>query len=72
MQNGSFIKAGAQDPGAGRAAAPGLEGWLILHLGVGRGLGIASSLRNFGGQVPRTSTGLDNVGKSHLLPSNKT
>ena len=33
MQNGSFIKARGQDPGAGRAAAPGLCGVADYLLG---------------------------------------
>ena len=32
---------------------PAYEGWLIVYLGVGRGLRIAYSLRNFGSKVSR-------------------
>ena len=39
-QNGGFIKAGGQDAWAGVAAALAREGWLIIYLGVGRGLRI--------------------------------
>ena len=48
------------------------EGWLITYLGVGRGLRIVYSLRNFESKVSRTLRGLAIVGKGHLLLSNKT
>ena len=39
------------------------EGWLIIHLGVRRGLRIMYFLRNFGSKVSRTLRGLAIVGK---------
>ena len=48
------------------------EGWLIIYLGVGRGLRIAYSLRNSGSKVSRTLKGLAIVGKRPRIPSNKT
>lgn len=67
VQNGSFIKAQGQDPCAGRVAAPGLWGWLIIYLTVGKGLGRAYSLRNFGNKVSRTLGGLALVGERSLI-----
>ena len=43
------------------------EGWLIIYLGVGRGLRITYSLRNFGSRVSRTLRGRAVVGKRSLL-----
>ena len=43
------------------------EGWLIIYLGVGRGLRIAYSLRNFGNKVSRTLRGPAIVGKRSLI-----
>ena len=43
------------------------EGWLIIYLGVGRGLRIVYSLRNFGGQVSRTLRELAIVGERTLI-----
>ena len=42
------------------------EGWLIIYLGVRRGLRIAYSLRNFGSKVSRTLKRLAVVGKRSL------
>ena len=66
VQNGGFIKAQGQDLWAGRAAAPAGEGWLIIYLGVGRGLRMVHCLRNFGSKVSRTLRGLAMVGKRSL------
>ena len=43
------------------------EGRLIMYLGVGRGLRIAYSLRNFGSKVSRTLRVLAIVGKRSLI-----
>ena len=44
------------------------EGWLIIYLGVGRGLRIVYSLRNFGSQVSRILLrGLAIVGERTLI-----
>ena len=43
------------------------EGWLIIYLGVGRGLRIVYSLRNFGSKVSRTLRGLAIVGKRSFI-----
>ena len=43
------------------------EGWLIIYLGVGRGLRILYSLRNFGSQVCKTLRGLAIIGKRSLI-----
>ena len=66
VQNGGFVKAWGQGPMAGRAAALACEEWLIIYLGVGSGLRIAYSLRNYGSKVSRTLRGPAIVGKRSL------
>ena len=63
-----------KDRACGQEESPAwaCEGWLIIHLGVGRGLRIAYSLRNSGSKVSRTLKGLAIVGKRPRIPSNKT
>ena len=67
MQNGGFVKAWGQGPMAGRAAALACEEWLIIYLGVGSGLRIAYSQRNFGSKVSRILRGLAIIGKSSFI-----
>ena len=66
VQNGGFMKAQGQAPWVERLPQA-CEGWLIIYLGVGRGLGIVYSLRNFGSKVSRTLRGLAIVGKKSLI-----
>ena len=54
VQNGGFIKAHGQDTCTGRAATLDCEESLIICLGIGKGLVIVYSLRNFGSKVSRT------------------
>ena len=58
MQNDGFIKAQERTCGQKELLPWAYEGWLIIYLGVGRGLGIAYFLRNFGSKVSRTLRGL--------------
>ena len=51
-----------------KSGCPGAcEGWLIIYLGIGKGLRIAYSLRNFGSKVSRTLRELTIVGKRSLI-----
>ena len=54
-------------PGQEELLPQAREGWLIIYLGVGKGLRIANSLRNFGRKVSRTLRGLAVVGKISLI-----
>ena len=61
-----FLKHGDRTYGQEELPPMACEGWLIIYLGVGRGLKMAYSLRNFGSKVSRT-LGLAIVGKRSLI-----
>ena len=62
-----LLKPGDRTPGQEELLPRASEGWLIIYLGVGKGLGIAYALRNFGSKVSRTLRGLAIVGKRSLI-----
>ena len=61
-----LLKPGDRTPGQEEPLPLACEGWLMIYLGVRRGLRIAYSLRNFGSKVSRTLGGLAVVGKRSL------
>ena len=67
VQNGGFIKAQDRTLGQEELLPQACEGWLIIFLGVGRGLRIVFYLRNFGSKLSRTLRGLAIVGKRSLI-----
>ena len=67
VQNMVLLKQGDRTRGQEELLPRACEGWLVIHLGIGRGLRITYSLRNFGSKVSRTSGGLAVVGKRSLI-----
>ena len=62
-----LLKHGDRTHGQEELLPEACEGWLIIYLGVGRGLRMAYSPRNFGSKVSRTLKGLAVIGKRSFI-----
>ena len=62
-----LLKHGDRTRGQEELLPQACEKFLIIDLGVGRGLGIVYSLKNFGSKVSRTLRGLAIVGKRSFI-----
>ena len=63
----ALLKHGDRTYGQEERLPRAYEGWPIIYLGVGRGLRIVYSVRNFGSMVFRTLRGLAFIGKRSLI-----